>query len=195
MQSGTLANESRAPTVPGWGNVLPRRVREWEFRFSSFYQSRKEAQLLEPQKCGGVCVGSTGGLLGRWAPGQTNVLHFASIKSGVVIIRPFPMKQEAIFSANWLYFPCFERSAFRFCQSFLLPEQPAETCADSGNHQSQQRYSCSPFAPGPDSLVNFRTYSDICTLKYRLSSFAAAFAAIKWKYFTGYRAGPREIGS
>lgn len=45
MQSGTLANESRAPAVPGWGNVLPRRVREWEFRFSSFYQSRKGAQL------------------------------------------------------------------------------------------------------------------------------------------------------
>lgn len=139
------------------------------------------------------------GLLDRWAPGQTNMLHFASINSLVVIIRPFLIKQAVIFSANWLYFPWIERSAFRFCQSCILqPEQPAETCADSGKNQSQKHYTCSPFAPEPDSLVNFRTYSDVCTLKFRLSSFAPAFAAVaavKWKCITGYRAGPREMGS
>lgn len=65
---------------------------------------------------------------------------FSTTKSLVVIIRPFLIKQEAIFSANCLYFPCIERSAFRFCQSCIpQPEQP-------GNNHSQKRYSRSPFA-------------------------------------------------
>lgn len=156
------------------------------------------AQLLEHQKCCGVCVRSTWGLLDRWAPGQTNTLNFASIKSLVVIIRKYLIKQEALFSANRLYFLCIERSAFRFCQACIRqPEQPAETCSDSRMSPSQKRYTCSLFPQEADRLVNFRTYSDVCTLKYRLSSFAAAFAAVaavKWKCTEGYGAGPRQIG-
>lgn len=99
------------------------------------------------------------------------MLHFASIKSLVVIIWPFLIKQEALFSANWLYFQCIERSAFRFCQLCILqPEQPAETCTDSGNNQNQKCCTCSPFAPEPDSHVNFRTYVLGC-LSFKVQTF------------------------
>lgn len=135
----------RAATPSAGGRILL-------FRFLSELKRCAAFTASKMRWC--LCAIHGGGLLDRWAPGQTNVLHFASIRSLVVLIPPLLIKQEAMFSANWLYFPCFERSAFRFCQSFLQPKQPAETCADSGNHQSQKHYSCSPLAPEPDSLVN-----------------------------------------